>query len=351
VLERRRLDGWGAEDVVLTQRKFLVSPAGSHLAYAAGGGLRVLGPGSSEQIIERVGGRDVRFSADGRHLAALAAVQEEAGELARIVLLDVAGDRRRALGQVYQPRWMEWVKGGVVVSHVDPLTSRPALTYFPLAGSERQLVSRDGIEARFTAAASGTRVMFFAGGQIFTIDVTGGEPRHAGDLPGLVHNVEMAPDGSEAAIATHRALHRWRAGTTELEPLETERQIHTVWYSASGLALAFASTERATLLTGGRRHEIGAPEGNLVAMRFQRGGDGLVVVRGDQVLLWRPAAGAIRTLATSQPGHDLRGADHFRGGTVLWTVSHGDGDDDTVHTQRRAFASPPPAQDRSARAD
>ena len=37
-------------------------------------------------------------------------------------------------------------------------------------------------------------------------------------------------------------------------------------------------------------------------------------------MLWRPAAGELRTLATAPRGQQLRGADMYRGGTVLWTL-------------------------------
>jgi hypothetical protein len=308
-------------EAVFTQRVFLVAPDGRHLAYAGPGGqLRVRGPGGRERIIERVSERDVRFSADSRHLATLVTLQPgEAGELAALTVFEPgSAGEPRVLGQVYRPRWLEWVRGGVVVHHVEPLSNRPTLTYFPLSGRPRPLVSRDDLAPRFTAAATGTRVMFFAGQQIFTVDVKGGQPSEAGRLKDTVVNVEMSPDGSQAAIASHGVLYRWSAAG--LEVLEAHRAVHTIWYSPDGRELAYASLDRAVVLTAGQRRELDAPGIDLRALRFRRGGDGLVVVRGEQAHLWRPGRGTLRLLASAPAGRSLHGADIYSGGTVLWTV-------------------------------
>jgi hypothetical protein len=309
---------------LFTQRVFLVAPDGRHLAYAGHGGrLQVRGPDGRERVIERVNERDVRFSADSRRLATLVTVQPaEAGELAALTVFELGTARSAVLGQVYQPRWLEWVRGGVVVNHVEPLSNRPVLTYFPLTGRPRQLVSRDDLLPRFTAAAAGTRVMFFAGNDIFTVDVDGGGPSAAGQLDNTVINVEMSPDGSQAALASYGKLHRWSADG--LEVLEQDRStVHTIWYSPDGRDLAYASYERAVLLTaGGQRHELHAQNHDLQAMRFRRGGDGLIVVRGRHALLWRPDRRDLRTLASAPVGQSLRGADMYRDNTVLWTLEH-----------------------------
>jgi hypothetical protein len=317
-LAMRRFDGNDPGEL-FSQRVFLVAPGGGHLVYAGQRGeLRLRDAGGGERVIEGVRERDVRFSADGRWLATLAALQGGAsGELADLALVGLDREERRSLGHVYRPSWLEWVRGGVVVRHVDPLSSRPALTYFPLAGQSRRLVSRDDLNPRFTAAARGTRVMFFAGSEVFTVDVNGGAPTSAGDLVNHPANVEMSPDGSQAAIATSTELIRWtEAG---LETLAKDLWAHTVWYSADGSQLAYATDSEAVLLSGGQRHELHAPDRDLRALRFRRGGDGLVVTRGDRVLLWRPIAHDLSTLATAPPLQTLSGADVYRGGTVLWT--------------------------------
>ncbi|HWM86004.1 MAG TPA: hypothetical protein VNO33_09205 [Kofleriaceae bacterium] len=303
---------------VFTQRVFLVSPTGDHMAYAAPRDqLRVRGASGAEQVVENVRGQDVRFSADGRRLVTLRRLQE-AGDLSEVLLLDLASGERRGLGQAYQPRWLEWVQDGVVVRHVDPLSNRPALTYFPLSGAPRRLVSRDDLGVRFTAASRGTRVLFFAGRSVLTVDVSGGQPADAGELESASTNMEMRPDGGEAAIVTGRGVHRWTpAGLQLIDPLP---HVHTVWYAGDGRSLAYASPSRAVHVTGGLRHELHAPSTDLRALRFRRGGDGLVVVRGDRALLWRPAAGDLRTLATSGAGRTLHAADWFRGGTLMWTL-------------------------------
>ncbi|HTE56904.1 MAG TPA: hypothetical protein VK698_38895 [Kofleriaceae bacterium] len=343
LLVRRRPDqDLGAE--VFSQRVFLVSPGGRHLVHAtADRALRVRGE-RREHVIDRAGERDVRFSADGRRMAALQ--ESGSGGMSTVVLLDLDRDVERPLGQVYWPRWMEWVERGVVVAHLDVASKRPTLTYFPLDGQPRVLVSREGIEARFTAASRGTRVMFFGGPadhrRIYTVEVDGGEPRVVGTLPDPAWNVEMAPDGREAAIVTHGALHRWTAGGP-LEQLDRGRIIHTVWYSPDGAALAYASSERATvLLPGGVRRDLDAPGGDLRALRFRRDGEGLVAVRGDTALAWLPATGEIRVLAAARPGETLQGADVYRGGVVLWTSSSGDGPPTTTAPTTTAPAASPP---------
>jgi WD40 repeat protein len=343
----RRVQELGMGGPLFTQRVFLVAPDGRHLAYAGHGGrLRLRGPDGRERVVERVNERDVRFSADSRHLATLVTVQPaESGEMAALTVFELGAPAAEpaVLGMVYQPKWLEWVRGGVVVNHVEPLSNRPVLTYFPLSGRPRQLVSRDDLAPRFTAAASGTRVMFFAGHEIFTVDAIGGEPSAAGKLDGTVVNVEMSPDGSQAAIASYGKLQRWSAAG--LEVLEANQTtVHTIWYSPDGRDLAYASFDRAVLLTdGGQRHELRAPSHDLQALRFRRGGDGLVVVRGRQAMLWRPHRRDLRTLASAPDGQALRGADLYRGGTVLWTLEQ-------VRRQpAERPGAPPAAQAKAAR--
>jgi hypothetical protein len=300
-----------------SQRRLLVGPGGRTLVYAGPGGqLRVRGPGG-EVAIERVNGRDARFSPDGRLLAVMQA--RPGGESWSVMLFAADGTGGRELGRVRQPGWVEWVEGGVVVTDVDQARSGAALRYFPLAGKARLLVSHRSMGERFTAASRGTRVLFFVDLDVLSVDVNGGEPRRVGRLPHVAWNVEMKPDGSEAAIVAGRKLYRWTPSGMEL--LETSRPIHTVWYSDDGESLAYASLDRATLVTGGRRRELRAqPGAELRSLRFRRGGDGLVAVRGGEVLLWRPdAADPVRVLARSRAGQTLLGADAFEAGPVLWT--------------------------------
>jgi hypothetical protein len=334
---RRFTQEWQAPSDVFTQRLFLVSPDGSALVYTADQRhLRLRGPGG-ERVIDRAADRDVRFSADGRWLATLrgtppgfprtpanqAVGQPIAGGTGAdltVAVFDVRGGEPRALGTVHHPSWMEWVKDGVVVSHHEPVSFQQILTYFPLEGGPRVLVSGRSLDARFTAAARGTRVLFFNVTEVFSVDVTGGEPVAAGKLPTPVWNVEMSPDGNEAAIVTHNALQRWRPDG--IEPIESGRTIHTVWYSPGGKALAYAANDEAVVLAGGKRHALPAPASDLRALRFRHGGDGLIAVRGDAAILWRPATGDQHVLAQTDAEWTLQAADVYRGGTVLWTRRH-----------------------------
>ena len=348
--ERIALQGAGGEWVPLvvrppdpagahqsfSQRLLMAAPDGEHLLYAAARGqLRVRGPAGDEFPVDRVEERDARFSADSRWLATVTAIGPDEDVRADVTVVDVTGHRRRSLGQVDRPMWLEWVRDGVVVLHVDAASGQQALTYLPLAGRPRLLVTGHDLVPRFTAAARGTRVMYFIDTDVFTMDVTGGEPERAGTLPDTAPNVEMSPDGSQAALATSTRLYRWTEARG-LEVLQDGEEIHTVWYSPGGHELAYASRSAAVVLTdGGKRHELRAPGNDLAGLRFRRGGDGLVVVRGDRVLLWRPAASELRTLAVGPPGQTVRAADVFAGGTALWT---------TTAAPPVPAANPPPSQ-------
>ena len=317
-LDRKVVPGWevGSSDT-FTQRLFLASPGGSYLAWADGkGALHLRDRKGRERVIAGVGGRDARFSADERHLATSKSDGTATGF--EILVLDTKSGDRRVLGSVGRPEWMEWVKDGVVVSHVES-ADKIAITYLPLAGEPVQVASGPpaDLATRFTTARLGQRAMYFFKKRAFVVDVEAAEAdaREVGELTGSVDNVEMAPDGSEAAMVVGSAVYRWKDGG-ELVQVGTEAA-HTIWYSADGSMLAWAGLEKAVVLADAARHELASADYDLNAMRFH--GDQLVVSMGDKALLWNPTSGARKVLGQSGKGRTMQAADVYQGGVVLWT--------------------------------
>lgn len=318
-LSRKVVPGWeiGSTDT-FTQRLFLASPRGTYLAWADGkGALHVRDHKGRERVIAGVGGRDARFSADERHLATSRSDGTAAGF--EIVVLDTASGDRRVLGSVGRPEWMEWVKDGVVVSHVES-ADRIVITYLPLEGKPVKVASGApaDLATRFTTARLGHRAMYFFQKRAFVVDVEAhaADAREVGTLPHGVDNVEMAPDGSEATLVVGGAVYRWKDGE-ELRIHAGLDGAHTVWYSTDGSLLAYASLEKAVVLDGETRHELASSEYELNALRFH--GRELVVSIDGKALLWNPKTGAKKVLGTSGKGRTMQAADLYQGGVVLWT--------------------------------
>lgn len=316
-LTRRVVPGWELGEPTFTQRLFLASPGGRYLAWAdpASGSLRVLG-GKRERVIAQVAGRDARFSPDERFLAA---VRTADGGGAEVVVLDLASGDLDALGAIGAPLWMEWVAGGVVVSH--QAKERTTITYLPQDGGRPVEVATGApgeLAGRFTTARRGHRAMYFFQRRAFVVDVeaAAADAREVGALPADIDNAEMAPDGGEAAVVVvGGGIYRWKQGG-ELAQLATDAA-HTVWYSADGSQLAYASLDKAVVIEGESRRELAAPSYDLNAMRFR--GDQLVVSMGTRVLRWNPRTGARKLLGTSPRGQTVQAADLYQGGLVLWT--------------------------------
>jgi hypothetical protein len=317
-LSRRVVPGWelGSTDT-FTQRLFLASPQGTYLAWAdARGALHLRDRKGRERVIAGVGGRDARFSADERYLATSRSDGTAAGF--EVVLVDTASGDRRAIGSTGRPEWMEWVKDGVVVSHVVS-GDKIAITYLPIEGEPVEVASGTpaDLATRFTTSRLGHRAMYFFQKRAFVVDVHAAEAdaREVGQLLGSVDNAEMAPDGSEAAMVIGSAVYRWKDGG-ELVQVGTDAA-HTVWYSADGAMLAWASLEKAVVLNGETKHELATSDYDLHAMRFH--GAELVVSMGGRALLWNPTTGARNVIGRSGKGKTMQAADVYQGGVVLWT--------------------------------
>lgn len=321
-IDRRVINDWDFRDrsELFTQRLYLASPGGTYLAYAnrATGALRVRDRRGRERRIERVYGRDARFSADERYLAT---VQSPAGGGVQVSLLDLATGAVRDLGAIGQVTWLEWVGDGVVASHVDAETQLPVITLYPLNGEPRRLASGIGLDKRFTAARRGSRIMYFVDKRVYLVDTAdaAAEPVLLGELPAVVNNVEMSPDGREAAIVTGSGLYRAHGEEMALELIASDTTIHTVWYSGDGAQLAYASPQSAAVVTDGARRVLEAPDYDLTAMRFHQGGTGLVIAMGSKAILWQPHTGARKVLGTAGKQRTMQGAELYAGGVVTWT--------------------------------
>lgn len=317
-LSRRVVPDWQFGDTdTFTQRLFIASPGGSYLAWSDpdSGALRVRG-GARERVIEQVAGRDARFSPDESHLAAVRTGERGGTE---VVVLDLASGEVARLGAVGAPLWMEWVAGGVVVSHQDK--DKVTISYLPLEGGKPTTVASGAasdLAGRFTTARRGHRAMYFFQRRAYVVDVEAAEAdaREVGELTASIDNAEMAPDGSEAAVVVvGGGIYRWQEGR-QLVQLGMEAA-HTIWYSADGKQLAYATTDKAVVLADGTRRELAAKDYDLSAMRFH--GDQLVVSMGSRALLWNPKTGTTRLLARSPKGQTVQAADLYQGGLVLWT--------------------------------
>lgn len=319
-LSRRVVPGWEiGESDTFTQRLFLASPGGSYLAWAdpKSGAIKVRDRRGRVRSIAGSSGYDVRFSADDRSLAAIRAQAGTGGTKTDVLIVDLATGKERVLGEAGLALWLEWVKDGVVVSHDEG--DQRFITYLPLEGKPVLVArgSKTDLENRFTTSKRGFRAMYFFQKRAFVVDVQASEAdaREVGTLAGAVNNAEMAPDGSEAAMVVGGGVFRWKEGG-ELTQVGTEAA-HTVWYSADGAMLAWASLDKAVVVTGDTQHEITTDQYDLNAMRFH--GDQLIVSMGGKALLWNPGTGARKVLGQSGKGQTVQAADIYQGGVVLWT--------------------------------
>jgi hypothetical protein len=160
-------------------------------------------------------------------------------------------------------------------------------------------------------------VVYLIDRRVFVADARRGTPRELGELPDDVINMEMAPDGSEAALVTASEIHRWDGERLGL--LVGSPGMHTVWYSEDSQALAYASPRGVAVIAGGRSFHLDAARGAPIrAVRFRAGGGGLVVATGERALLWNAARDRSTELARAEDGETIDAVDVFAGGTVTW---------------------------------
>ena len=303
------------EGRIFTQRRFQVSRDESLLAWLDpwSDALRLMATDGSEAAsIGGVAGQDARFSPGGRWMAAITG----RGAAESLALVDVRSAIERSLGRTREARWLEWTRHGVVLLHEDRDDPRDVLTLVSARGHRRLLARAANIE-RFTAAADGSRVVYFSGGFAHSLDLLGAsEPWPLGRTLGEVRNAEMSPDGRQIAAVTERGVQLFE-GRSPPRTVSTERHVHSVWFAPDGERWAYASPAGATLFQGKRRFRLPAPAGDLRAIRFRRAGRELIVTRGRELLAWDPPKEP-EPLAEVDKEWTLLAGDVCRRGTVLW---------------------------------
>ncbi len=300
----------GYSDDLPTQRRFQVSPDGRYVALVSmnDGACRVLSRGRDVARIERVYGSDYRFLNGGKSFAAV--VNND------IVHLDLKTLEKRVWGHLSGPQWLEASAEGLVVLHDGPTGGR-ALSLLPWQGEARLLVSDTYIE-RFMTAKQGTRVVYSNHVEVVSFDLRSPwEKQVLGPVSGSVTNGEMAPDGSKVALIDGAGL-LVSEGDGPLTLHSEEPDLHTVWFSQNGSALTWAGPRGAHWEHDGEHHVL--PDGDVAikTVRFVQAGVGLIVARGNEVLLWTPFEDRTDVLATSSG--NLAGADLSMAGLVLWEL-------------------------------
>jgi dipeptidyl aminopeptidase/acylaminoacyl peptidase len=257
--------------------------------------------------------QELRCSPDGSMLA----VVRDIGNGRRIDRIDLRRMVQSPWAELPIVYWMELCAEGMVVSHW-ARSGVDALTLVPWQGQLQTLAETAGSVMRFSAASAGSRVVYAHGRDVWSID----SPGAATKLPVYgygVTNMEMSPDGRSVAVVTNKGL-ELDTGAAEPKLLDGNPNVHTVWFSRDGAELAWASPEGAVWKRGEtvRTLEPRDEDEPIKAMRFLRGGPGLLVSRGNEVIRWSPEHEETEVLARVEDGRELLGADVFDGGLVLW---------------------------------
>ncbi len=306
-----------SEQLLPSQRRFQVAPDARALAYVspANGELRLLRRDGAQLSLPGVWDRDIRFSPDGRMLA----VAREEARRHRIDRIDVRRMEVEPWAELSDPRWMEYCAEGLVVAHGAP---NATITRVSWEGRTEVLAEPLGLVSRVSAAALGRRTAYLANRNVWTVEDVASTPRPllGGDDPIDVTNMELSPDGGTLAFATQESLRICRGSA--VEQIQTP-DVHTIWFSRDGAELSWAAPYQAIWRKGGTEKKLVPEDGisRLVAMRFLRGGAGLVVCRGHEVLRWNPERDEQDVLTRVDDGRELIGADVFDGGIVLWLAA------------------------------
>ena len=283
---------WSYRDAFPSQRRFLVSPDARSLAYTSPDKqtLEVVRRDGGRVSMGGAGNQELRFSPDGRTLAA-AHFHERAVRIERINLARLTAERWADLPSVV---WIEFCARGLVVLHHGEGSGARAFTLLPWSGEPRQSWRPTGSSRGSWSAKSGTRLVFFRGNDVMSIDVAaGGEPQKLGRTRVLVTNAEMSPDGRVFVVATEEEAYVCE-GEGPLVPLDGA-DVHTVWFARDGLSFVWANSQQVTWQSGAETRKLEAAEGKPIwAARYLAASPGLVVSRGRDLLRWNPAPGRAR---------------------------------------------------------
>jgi hypothetical protein len=314
ILATRTEDGW--QDAMPSQRRFQVSPDARLLAHITPGtsALHLLRRDGVEVALDVMPYTDIRFSPDSAEIAIVRMSASDAG----IDRVDLRQMKARPWATLQNPTWMEYCARGLLVAHKSE--GKGAISLLPRGeGPPERLVQREGTIRRFAAASLGTRFAFAYADEVWSVDGWGSAVKKL--CTANVTNMEMSPDGQAVAVAGPSGLSLFEGDSKSRD--WNESGIHSVWFSPRG-ELAWASPEVAVWRHGDleRRLVPVTSEGKLAAMRFLRGGAGVVLSRGAEVVRWSPETEDEEVISRNDDaGHELIGADVFGGGLVMWLVT------------------------------
>jgi hypothetical protein len=302
-------------DQMPSQRRFQVSPDARVLAHLAPGAtdLHVQRRDGTELVVDVSPSEDLRFSPDGSELAVVRYLDNEY----RVDRLDLRAMELRAGPTVdARPEWMEYCERGLLVSHAAEGNDGAISLLAP--GRPPEPVARTTYPAkRFTAASRGTRFVYVDLSNTWSVDGPGGTPRKVDAR--VVYNIELSPDGRALAVVDGDTVVLFE-GDAEVKVWRGVHA-HSLWFLPSG-ALAWASNDEVVTWDGRTESRLSTPDSvRIAAMRPVRGGTGLVLVRGKEVVWWNPELERETVLAEAEPARSLVGADLFAGGVVMWLTT------------------------------
>lgn len=315
VLDAGEWVDWGHSVELPTQRRFQVSSEGRFLALTGvqDRACRVYDRGVEVARLEGVGGSDYRFLPGQKSLAAV--VGDD------VFRLDLHPYAVRRWGTVEGPLWIEASALGLVVLH-HAEGGGHALSLLPWSGPQR-LLAKVPVVSQFVTAKAGSRLVYATPDELFDLELRAAEaPRSLGPLSGPVTNGEMAPDGGRFAFTSGQGLFLGE-GSEPVRRRSDNGLLHTIWFAPDGRSFAWAGNDEAHWEHDGETRSLPSSGGMLQTLRFLQAGVGLIVARGQEVLLWTPHADRVDLLATV-PGDALAGADLCRFGLVVWEVAAGE---------------------------
>jgi hypothetical protein len=302
---------------IASQRRYLVSHDGDHLAHAVAGGDTLVVHAHRTGRVKRIvvpGLRDFRFTDGSRALVASGKDRQ--------IRLTLGNGIIRKVGDVSGVQWLEPCREGLVLLRDHAGSQRVSLLGW--SGSHRELAEATGI-SRVMAARGGTRIAYVVGHDVVGLDANDPTSRVVGRTQSPVRNGEMAADGSRLVVASDKALYE-ATGERPLKPIWVEGNVHAVWLDGDDL---LAASHRTALFMRGRAKLALPGSGKLANVRFARdGGGGAMLARGRDVLRWRPGKRP-EVIASVAPGVTLLGGQVWSGGTLLWTAKRFEVHEDT----------------------